>query len=361
MIEAVHQFLPTYAARDAVGAHTRHAQSVLRDMGLRSEVYAEGRTGVGFRAAHDLRSYRGDGARALLLYQLSTGSKVADVVLARPEPKAVNYHNITPAELFAPWEPHVGGELAKGRRQLEAFARTAVAGIAVSRYNEADLRATGFARTAVASAMVDLDALEKAADPRVLDDLQREKRRGGADLLFVGRVAPNKAHHDLVKAFAAYRRTYDPEARLHLVGGASSHAYLTAVRKFAKGLGLQRWVKFVGSVPDGVLAAHYRAADAFVCLSDHEGFCVPLLEAMHNRVPIVAFAAAAVPETVADAAVVLPSKEPALVAAAVHRVVSDAAVRHALVEAGTARLADFELAKSKAAFRRAVESVLADL
>jgi glycosyltransferase involved in cell wall biosynthesis len=361
VIDAVHQFLPTYAARDAVGTHTRHAQAVLRDMGLRAEVYAEGRTGVGFRAAHDVRSYKGDGARTLLLYQLSTGSKVADLVLGRPEPKAVNYHNITPAELFAPWEPHVGGELAKGRRQLEAFARGSVAGIAVSRFNEGDLRAAGFARTDVAPVMVDLDALEKAADPRVLAELEKAKRRGGTDLLFVGRVAPNKAHHDLIKAFAAYRRTYDPEARLHLVGGASSHAYLTAMKKFAKGLGLQRWVHFVGLVPDGTLAAHYRTADAFVCLSDHEGFCVPLLEAMHNRVPIVAYAAAAVPETVADAGVVLPSKEPTLVAAAVHRVVTDGAVREQLVAAGAARLAAFELAKTKAAFRRSIEAVLADL
>ncbi|MDQ3758308.1 MAG: glycosyltransferase family 4 protein [Actinomycetota bacterium] len=361
MIDAVHQFLPTYAARDAVGTHVRHAQAVLRQMGLRSEVYAEGRSGVGFRAARDVRSYRGDGSRTLLVYQLSTGSKVADFVLARPEPKVVNYHNITPAELFAPWEPHVGGELAKGRRQLEAFAAAAFAGIAVSRYNEGDLRAAGFSRTDVAPVMVDLDALEKSADPRVLGDLQRAKRRGGADLLFVGRVAPNKAHHDLIKAFVAYRRVYDPEARLHVVGGASSHAYLTAMKKFAKGLGVQRWVDFAGSVPDGTLAAYYRTADAFVCLSDHEGFCVPLLEAMHNRVPIVAFGAAAVPETVADAGLVLPSKEPALVAAAVHRVVTDEGVRCRLTAAGSERLTAFSLDKTKAAFRRSVEAVLADL
>jgi glycosyltransferase involved in cell wall biosynthesis len=133
------------------------------------------------------------------------------------------------------------------------------------------------------------------------------------------------------------------------------------MRKFAKGLGLQRSIRFVGSVPDGTLAAHYRSADVFLCLSDHEGFCVPLLEAMHNRVPIVAYGAAAVPETVADAALVLPSKEPVLVAAAVHRVAGDAALRDRLAAAGTERLAAFSLDRSKAAFRRAVEAVLQDL
>jgi glycosyltransferase involved in cell wall biosynthesis len=361
VIDAVHQFVPTYAARDAIGTHVRHAQAVLRDMGLHSEIYAQGRVGVGLRAAHKPSAFKGNGNRSLLVYQLSTGSPLADFVLGRPEPKVVNYHNITPPEFFAPWEPHVARELSKGRRQLAAFAETAVEGIAVSGFNEADLRAAGFARTAVSPVMVDVDALEKAVDERALAELLRAKRRGGADILFVGRVTPNKAHHDLIKAFAAYRRMYDPEARLHLIGGVSSHAYLTAMRQFAKGLGLQRAVRFPGSVPDGVLAAHYRAADVFLCLSDHEGFCVPLLEAMHNRVPIVAFAAGAVSETVAEAAVVLPAKEPTLVAAAVHRVVADESVRGALVAAGTARLAEFSLDRSKAAFRATIETVLREL
>jgi glycosyltransferase involved in cell wall biosynthesis len=361
VIDAVHQFLPTYAARDAIGTHVRHAQAVLREMGLRAEVYAEGRTGIPRGAAHHYRDYQGDGGRTALLYQLSTGSNVVDFVLGRPEPKVVNYHNITPPSLFAAWEPHVAGELQKGRRQLDALADVAAAGIAVSRYNEEDLRAAGFKRTAVSPVLVDLDALEKAVDRRALADLERAKQRGGADLLFVGRVAPNKAHQDLIKAFAAYRRVYDPEARLHLVGGASSHAYLQAMQKFAKGLGLQRVVHFPGSVPDGVLAAYYRAADAFLCLSDHEGFCVPLLEAMHNRVPIVAYATAAVPETVADAAVLLPTKEPALVAAALHRVMGDGSLRDALVAAGTVRLADFALDRTRVAFRATMEAVLQEL
>jgi glycosyltransferase involved in cell wall biosynthesis len=361
VIDAVHQFVPTYAARDAIGTHVRHAQSVLRDMGLRSEIYAEGRVGVGLRAAHKPSAFKGDGHRSLLVYQLSTGSKLADFVLGRPEPKVVNYHNITPPQFFAPWEPHVARELSKGRRQLAAFAESAVEGIAVSRFNEADLQAAGFTRTAVSPVMVDLDELEKSVDEQAWVELERAKRRGGADLLFVGRITPNKAHHDLIKAFAAYRRMYDAEARLHLVGGVSSHAYLTAMRQFAKGLGLQRAVRFPGSVSDGVLAAHYRTADVFLCLSDHEGFCVPLLEAMHNRVPIVAHAAGAVPETVADAAVVLPDKEPTLVAAAVHRVVTDPAVREVLTAAGTTRLAAFSLDRSKAAFRTTVETVLHEL
>src|SRR5207248_3376126 len=162
-----------------------------------------------------------------------------------------------------------------------------------------------------------------------------------------GRLAPNKAQHDLIKALAAYRRLYDPRARLHLVGTSSSESYRTALVAYADALDLVDAVEFTGSVSDGELAAHYRAADVFVCVSEHEGFCVPLLEAMHHRLPIVAYAAAAVPETLGDGGLLLNSKDPYTVAAAVQRVVSDADLRAQLVAAGTRRLHDFDLDRSR--------------
>src|SRR5207248_9656296 len=162
-----------------------------------------------------------------------------------------------------------------------------------------------------------------------------------------GRLAPNKAQHDLIKALAAYRRLYDPRARLHLVGTSSSESYRTALVAYADALDLVDAVEFTGSVSDGELAAHYRAADVFVCVSEHEGFCVPLLEAMHHRVPIVAYSAAAVPETVGDAGVLLDAKDAYTVATAVHRVVTDNELRAQLIEAGIERLREFDIAKSR--------------
>jgi glycosyltransferase involved in cell wall biosynthesis len=172
-------------------------------------------------------------------------------------------------------------------------------------------------------------------------------------------VAPHKAQHDLVKAFAAYRRVYDPLARLHIIGGSSSHAYWTALERFVAAAGLGDAVDLAGSISPGALAAQYRVADAFVCLSDHEGFCVPLLEAMHHEVPVVAYRAAAVPETVAGAGLVLDDKAPVTVATAVHRVVTDARLREGLVAAGRARVADFSLDRSRARLVDAVTELLA--
>jgi glycosyltransferase involved in cell wall biosynthesis len=252
----------------------------------------------------------------------------------------------------------VAAELALGHRQTGALAPLSTLGIADSTYNERELAEAGFTATSVAPVLVDLEEFDRDVDERERARLEAAKAAGGVDLLFVGRLAPNKAQHDLIKALAVYRRAYDPAARLHLVGGSSSAVYAAALESYAAALGLEEAVELTGSVSPGVLAAHYRAADAFVCLSEHEGFCVPLLEAMHHRVPIVAFAAAAVPETLGGAGLLLPSKSPSTVASAVHRVLDDALLRRALVTAGTQRLEDFRLDRARARFASLIEGLM---
>lgn len=348
---AVHQFLPTFSSRDAVGTHARHVRTILRDLGIASDIYAEGGETKSYKA------YR-PGADDWLLYQLSTGSKMADWLRARPEPMLVNYHNVSPHVVFGAWEPIVGAELRRGREQLHELAPRTRHAIAVSHYNEAELRAAGYEHTSVAPVLVDLDAQAVEPDRAALGRLHEMKGRGGCDWLFVGRVAPHKCQHDIVKAFALYRRVYDPRARLHIVGGSASHAYWIALEQYVRALGLHRNVHLHGSVPDGELAAHYRAADVFVCLSMHEGFCVPLIEAMRNGLPIVAHAAAAVPETLAGAGLLLDLKDPATVAAAAHRVASDPEVRAALISGGTARVAELSFAKARQQFTDVITKVL---
>jgi glycosyltransferase involved in cell wall biosynthesis len=195
-------------------------------------------------------------------------------------------------------------------------------------------------------------------DPATFARLSDPKASGGADWLFVGRLAPNKAQHDIVKAFAAYRRLYDADARLHLVGGSSSHQYETALTAFVDALDLGGAVEITGGVSAGGLTAHFETADVYVVASEHEGFCVPLLEAMHHRVPIVAYAATAVPETLGDAGLLLDAKDAYTIATAVHRVVTDTALRTQLIDAGIARLREFDLAKSRRKLLDAIEPVV---
>lgn len=344
---ALHQFVPTFEP-GAVGGHMLELRRLAREvLGVEAELFAEFvHPACEGQARRHVDYGRRVPARAgdVLVYHMAIGSGVADFVRERPERLVVDHHNITPPELYARWEPDAAYGCSWGRSQLPQLAGRAVLGVADSPFNEDELRQAGYAATATAPILLDpafLAGGEGGADVdhAVLDRLLGT--RAGAEWLFVGRVSPNKCQHDVVKAFAAYRRLYDPAARLHLVGGSSSDAYWSALEGYVAALGLGEAVHLTGPVGAGALLAHYRAADVFVCLSEHEGFCIPLLEAMSARVPVVAFASSAVPGTLGDAGVLLASKRPVTVAAAVHRVLSDDAVRTALVAAGQGRLDAF--------------------
>ncbi|HVM67842.1 MAG TPA: glycosyltransferase, partial [Acidimicrobiales bacterium] len=198
-----------------------------------------------------------------------------------------------------------------------------------------------------------------AADPAVLAGLEaRKAAEGGAEWLFVSRLLPHKGQHELVKALAAYRLAFDPAARLTLIGAVGSARYAAALADFVADLGLRDAVTVSGSVPPSHLAAHFQAADVYVSASAHEGFGVPLVEAMAHDVPIVAYATTAVPETVDGAGVLVGECDPETLAAAVHRVVTDAGLQRALVAYGRRRLAELALPASEQKLRRALSEVL---
>jgi glycosyltransferase involved in cell wall biosynthesis len=344
------QFVPTLEA-GAIGAHALELGRLCEEMGVDHAIYTEhDRMG----RALDYRSYKG-AAGDVLLYHVAIGSDVADFVRNRPEALVVDHHNITPASYFAAWEPPVVHGINWGRRQLAELADRCDLGVADSRFNQGELDDLGYRSTATAPILLDTSAFERQVDEAAVERL----RHDGSVWLFVGRVAPHKAQHDVVKAFWAYRAAYDPKAQLRIVGGSSSPNYSDALWETVVALNLEDAVVLTGSVGDGELAAHYRTADVFVCLSDHEGFCVPLLEAMHHELPIVAFASSAVPETLDGAGLVLPAKRPGHVAAAVQRVLGDPSLRDALVATGRRRLGDFSLERTRLVWREALEPVLA--
>ncbi len=354
----VDQLIPTIVERDAVSTHTLEVQRVLQGLGIESEIFAQN-IGTGLeRRVRPVADLDRDRPRdRFLLYQASIGSPVGEVFAAHGAPKLLNYHNITPVELIDWWQPHLSGELRLGREQLRRLAPLTRLGVAVSRYNEDELRSCGYAETAVAPLLVDL-ASHVEPDPAVATRLAGEHEAGGSSWLFVGQLAPHKSQHQLVQALAFYRVAYDPQARLHLVGRETSPSYAQAIRRLVAELGLESAVVLEGSVTESELAAFYEGADVLVCCSEHEGFCAPLIEAMHHRLPIVAYGAAAVPETVRDAGIVLPAKTPSLVAAAVARVLDDAALRARLLAAATLRAAEFDIEKARASFAGVVEAAI---
>jgi L-malate glycosyltransferase len=346
----VHQFLPTFEL-GAVGSHSLLARDLLRAAGHESEIYAtEILAPYGDRGARLIDEYKG--VADVIVYQMAIGSTAADATLTRHEPIVVNYHNLTPIRYLAGWEPNASTGVMWGRVQLRELATRAALGIAVSTFNQTDLTESGFRQTTVVPFLLDLNALQQSNGER------SSVRSHETTWLFVGRIAPNKAQHDLVKAFLAYRRFFDDTARLVLVGGGTDDRYARTLRRFVHELDLDDAVTVTGPVSGAALAAHYEAADVMVVVSDHEGFCVPLIEAMAYEVPIVAYASSAIPETLGEAGLLLPEKDPFVVATAVHHVITDSQLRAQLVAAGSIRAKQFDVSCTGPAWVDAVTSAV---
>jgi len=347
----IDQVLPSLASRDAIGVHSRNLKIALEARGIESQIFYGNCSPDVAQLGRPVIELTAPAPGRVVLYHASIGSPVFDTLTLLDDPILVDYHNITPAKLLERWEPAVGHEVALGRRQLSELAPRCLLGLADSAYNERELIDLGYHPTAVAPLLIDMRRAGDEVDESLLDQLRSAKNaKRGPSLLFVGKISPHKAPHDLVAMLAAYRAIYHEGATLTLVGSPIGDRYIEALRHYIADLGLEAAVRIAGSLTGPELEAHWQAADVFVCASDHEGFCVPLVEAMGHGLPVVAYGVAAVPETVGGAGLVLSSKQPIPFAAAVHRVVEDAELRAQLIAAGTARLDHYDLDRATERF-----------
>ena len=261
-------------------------------------------------------------------------------------PLAVCYHNVTPGSFLRPHNPALADDCDRARAALPLLAPRAAALVADSTFNADELAAAGSVGAAVVPLLLDLPAPPPPAP-----------RHGPPSILSVGRIVPNKRLEDVVKAFTLYQRHHSPDATLTLVGGAGGfERYRDAVRELAWRLDA-RDVRMTGWVNQDALEVAYRGAHAYLCMSEHEGFCAPLVESMARGVPVVARDAGAVRETVGGAGLVLEHDLP-LVAEALHEVVGNEETRRGLAAAAARRLADLDPAVVAVALRQALAPVL---
>ena len=267
------------------------------------------------------------------------------------------YHNITPGIYFEKYIPGLAKLCEGGRKQLRKLKGLFECCLTVSEYNRQDLRKEGYTcPIGVLPILIPFAEYKQPPDETVLE-LYRDD--GVTNILFTGRVAPQKKHEDIIAAFAYYHNHFNPRSRLFIVGSADEgNRYYVWLRDLVKEKGLDESVLFTGHVPFSQLLAYYRLADVFLCMSEHEGFGVPLVEAMLFSVPVVAYRAAAVPETVGDAGIIVDTKEPAAVAHAINRVVSDLTLRKTLQYLMRRRLEEFSYEKTAAKFDRYLNAVL---
>jgi glycosyltransferase involved in cell wall biosynthesis len=330
--ESIHQLAPNYVYGDAISDEMASIRSMLRAAGFRSNIVTRfvdpGMTGdVSIHQPGCLRAQDG------LIYHHSIGSEVTASAIEHRGPKALIYHNITPAEYFGPWRPGFQVLLRSGRESLWSLAGAFPVSAGDSRFNAEELERFGFREPSVLP--ISIDPMAWNLPPN--EDLLRGLGDGRPTVLFVGRVSPNKRQDRLVEAFAVLRETVD--ARLVIAGTATEgDAYTERGRPRVRSLGLEQHVWMIGHCTQHDLHACYRAADVFWSFSEHEGFCVPLVEAMWFDVPVVALASSAIPETLGDAGLMFHwTDSVASIVSLVARVLGDPALRAQVVERQRAR------------------------
>jgi L-malate glycosyltransferase len=354
--QAVHQVLATLGYGDAIGHEVLGIQQALRLAGYDSEIFVE----TADRRLEPLtRDYRElvDASHPdnLLLHHFSIGSKASRTAYALPDRMALIYHNITPPEYFVGVHRTLARQCFRGRRELQAYVDRCDLALGDSEFNRQDLEALGFPRTAVLPVVPDFAHLDRVPNRFVADQFDDE----WTNILFVGRVIANKKIEDLIRMFHAYHVNFNPRSRLLIVGVFSLfERYLAALNELTAELNLST-VHFTGHVSDEELVAFYEIADLFLCASEHEGFCVPLVEAFYKQVPVLAYAATAVPHTMDGAGVLFDDKDPRHVAALMDAILSDPTLQDAIVEGQTAAVGRLQAKDFRGTLLGFVERILA--
>lgn len=337
-----HQVLVSASPGDAITSTALELRDLLRSFG-QSEVYARF---IDARLSDEVLPLEYCSRRVstrisgdVLIFHMSIGEpEVTRFVMARPERLIVFYHNISPSERFLAFEPRFAGLLDAGRLELASLANKAEVGLTVSQYNANELRDAGFAKVVVAPLIVDVARLKQVTPhPGVMNHFA--EMVDGPVLLFAGQMLPHKRPDLLMQVYYALVTHHLPNARLVMVGNPRLKAYAQHLDHLARELGLDRiWMAGVVSLEE--LVAFYRCADVFVTMSEHEGFCMPLLEAMGFELPVVARDRAAIPETVQDAGLLLSDEQarPTAAAEVLAGLMSDERLRAQLVARGRERV-----------------------
>jgi L-malate glycosyltransferase len=332
----VHQVLATLGYGDAIGHEVLGIQRALESAGYESSIFVE----TADRRLEDLtldyREMIGTIApEDVLIHHFSIGSRASRIAYALPGRMALIYHNITPPEYFLGVHNDLVKLCFRGRRELTAYIDRCDLALGDSEYNRQELESLGFSATGVLPVVPDFSHLDLATDRSLAAGFDDE----WTNVMFVGRVIPNKKFEDVIRAFHVYRTRHNPRSRLLLVGSYSGfETYLTLLTSLVANLGTPD-VHFLGHVSNEQLSALYDIADLFLCASEHEGFCVPIVEAFYKRVPVVAYAATAVPATMDGGGVLFDSPDPTEVARLMSAILDDPRLEEQVIASQDAALA----------------------
>lgn len=335
------QILSTIAYGDAVSNDTIAMEKVICNMGYSTRIYAESIVPpLDKKTALNIDMLTDVAPEDIIIFHMSTGSRLNFDVAKYNCKKIVVYHNITPPEYFKNNDERFTKICEYGLEGAKYLADKVDYCLAVSEFNKQDLINMGYkCDIDVLPIIIPMSDYDKKPDKNVIKEYSDDY----INILFTGRIAPNKKQEDLIAAFYYYNRLYNKKSRLILAGSFSyNDPYYIRLTEYTKKLGLGGEVVFTGHIKFNQILAYYKTADVFLCMSEHEGFCVPLVEAMKFAVPIIAYDKAAVADTMGYKGMILDNKDPIYVAACIDKLVKDKELRYQLVEEEKERLKHFD-------------------
>jgi glycosyltransferase involved in cell wall biosynthesis len=325
----IHQVLATLGYGDAIGHEVLGIRRVLRAAGFESDIFvqtADPRLEDQTRDYHDL--IQESDPSNILIHHFSIGSRASRITYALPDRQILVYHNITPPEFFVDVHEQLVEQCFKGRRELSIYPARVDLALGDSEFNRQELEALGFTPTGVLPVVPDFSHLDLPSNDLIAQEFDDD----WTNILFVGRIIPNKRIEDVIRYFHAYQRHFNTRSRLLLVGSYGGFdKYLAMLHQLAARLGVTQ-VHFSGHVSNAELSAYYDVADLFLCASAHEGFCVPIVESFYKQIPVAAYAASAVPATMDGAGVLYTSQEPLEVAGLMDAVLEDTQLGERIVQ-----------------------------
>jgi glycosyltransferase involved in cell wall biosynthesis len=347
----IHQILPTLSHGDAIGNEARLMQSLFREWGYTSHIFAENihpKITAFYVNKYKEYSHKDN----ILIYHYSIGSDITEFFKTLPDKKILIYHNITPPEYFIGINGVLYKLLKEGRDSLPSLIPYVKLAIGDSEYNRQELENMGFSRTTVLPILIDFGSYH-----RFNTSFVQKYTDNHINLLFVGRISPNKKQEDILKIFYYYK-SINPKSRLFLVGGFNGcERYIDQLRDIVKKLQLSD-VVFTGSVPFKDLISYYKIADVFLCMSEHEGFCVPLVESMYFDIPIIAYNSTAVPYTLGNSGTLIKEKKYSEIAELIILITEDNNLKKRIIEQQKERFKTFEFDEIKSKLKIILNEVI---
>lgn len=341
------QVLPCLSFGDAVGNDTLALKEIISEKGYKTRIYSQILSkdfpkDIAFPASKLPKFSKDD----IVILHEAVGTELNNWIEKQKCRKVMIYHNITPSEFFMGYDNNSFNACRHGYKQLRNLTKTFDMILSDSAYNRQNLVDMGFKATNhVLPILIPFDDYKKTPSQKVLS---KYKDDGYTNIIFVGRVVPNKCQEDVIAAFNEYQRYFNKNSRLFIVG-SFMETYSNRLKEYTKKLGTKN-VIFTGHCPFDEILAYYHLADIFLCQSEHEGFCVPLVEAMYFDVPIVAYNSSAIGETLGGSGFLLKEKNPLETASVMDRILTNETLKQTILENQKERLQDFQYEKIKALF-----------